>query len=390
MDEKIKKILFRDKKSEGDFEASESSTEEQQLIIHKTTTAQRCEICHKSDMFNVETGECKRCGNIPIAKIQTESNGEINQNKGLSTRLILITTTIMFVAGSLIYSLLVAGRLDQTAALFIGLPAVLAILTTFIPKQKTFTGAILKGMTFTLLLTCIFSAVVLGDGVICIFMAAPVFYAVGSIIGAILDIVSKNSRNRPEGKYKGPLPALILLPFLIMSLEGVSNGLSFSRDEIVVVEKIVPIDQLTVAKSLSMTPRFNKELPFYLKLQFPRPVRTSGSGLAFGDQRIIHFAGGEGKPGDLTLSIKESQIYNSVDTVSFVKFGVVSDKSAIAHWLAWQESVVEWQAIDSTHTKVRWTVKYQRLLDPAWYFGPWERYAVGLAAEYLIDNLTNL
>ncbi|MBK7995392.1 MAG: hypothetical protein IPK14_19035 [Blastocatellia bacterium] len=385
MDEKIKKILFRDKKVEENFEASKNSTNEQQLIIHKTTTAQRCEICHQSDMFNIETGECRRCGNIPVAKIQTQPTNEI-QPTGLSTRLVLITTTIMFVVGSLIYSLLVAGRLDQTAALFIGLPAVLAILTTFIRKQKTFTGAILKGMTFTLLLTCIFSTVVLGDGVICIVMAIPVFYAVGSVIGAILDIVTKNSKNRS----KGPLPALILLPFLIMSLEGINSNLSFSRDEIVVVEKIIPTDQLTVAKSLSMTPKFNKELPFYLKLQFPRPVRTSGSGLAFGDQRIIHFAGGEGKPGDLILSVKESQIYNSIDTVSFVKFGVVSDKSAIAHWLAWQESTIEWQSIDSTNTKVRWTIKYQRLLDPAWYFGPWERYAVGLSAEYLIDNLTNL
>ncbi|MFY9226265.1 MAG: hypothetical protein WAQ98_26545 [Blastocatellia bacterium] len=383
MDEKIKKILFRDKKAQENFEASTES--EKQLIIHKTTTAQRCEVCHQSDMFNIETGECGRCRNIPVAKIQVQSTDVPNQTQP-NNRILLISTTVMFVLGSLIYSFLVAGRLDQTAALFIGLPAILAILTTFIPKQKTFTGAILKGMTLTLLLTCIVSAVVLGDGVICIFMAAPVFYAVGSVIGAILDIVTKNSKNRS----KGPLPALILLPFLIMSLEGISSNLSFSRDEIIVVEKIVPTDQLTIAKSLSMTPKFNKELPFYLKLQFPRPVRTVGSGLAFGDQRIIHFAGGEGKPGDLTLSVKESQIYNSVDAVSFVKFGVVSDKSAIAHWLAWQESTIEWQAIDSTHTKVRWTIKYQRLLDPAWYFGPWERYAVGLSAEYLIDNLTNL
>ncbi|MBN8724895.1 MAG: hypothetical protein J0M03_18295 [Acidobacteria bacterium] len=135
MDEKIKKILFRDKKVEENFEASKNSTNEQQLIIHKTTTAQRCEICHQSDMFNIETGECRRCGNIPVAKIQTQPTNEI-QPTGLSTRLVLITTTIMFVVGSLIYSLLVAGRLDQTAALFIGLPAVLAILTTFIRKHS--------------------------------------------------------------------------------------------------------------------------------------------------------------------------------------------------------------------------------------------------------------
>jgi hypothetical protein len=36
---------------------------------------------------------------------------------------------------------------------------------------------------------------------------------------------------------------------------------------------------------------------------------------------------------------------------------------------------------------VRWTIRYRRDLDPAWYFGPWERYAVRLAGNYLIDNV---
>jgi len=34
---------------------------------------------------------------------------------------------------------------------------------------------------------------------------------------------------------------------------------------------------------------------------------------------------------------------------------------------------------------VTWTLDYERGLDPAWYFGPWERYATRLAAGYLID-----
>ena len=36
-------------------------------------------------------------------------------------------------------------------------------------------------------------------------------------------------------------------------------------------------------------------------------------------------------------------------------------------------------------TQVTWTLAYERALDPAWYFGPWERYATRLAAGYLID-----
>ena len=36
---------------------------------------------------------------------------------------------------------------------------------------------------------------------------------------------------------------------------------------------------------------------------------------------------------------------------------------------------------------MRWTLRYKRLLDPAWYFGPWERYAVKLTADYLIQTV---
>jgi hypothetical protein len=38
-------------------------------------------------------------------------------------------------------------------------------------------------------------------------------------------------------------------------------------------------------------------------------------------------------------------------------------------------------------TRVTWTLRYRRGLDPAWYFGPWERYAVRLAAAYLIESV---
>ncbi len=57
------------------------------------------------------------------------------------------------------------------------------------------------------------------------------------------------------------------------------------------------------------------------------------------------------------------------------------------HFLTWQSSEVEWHAIDAQTTRVTWSVRYRRDLDPAWYFGPMERYAVRLAAGYLIDSV---
>jgi hypothetical protein len=65
----------------------------------------------------------------------------------------------------------------------------------------------------------------------------------------------------------------------------------------------------------------------------------------------------------------------------------VSDTSKIAHWLDWRQAEVRWTAVRPNRTRVRWTVRYTRRLDPAWYFGPWERYAVRLAAGYLVENV---
>jgi hypothetical protein len=134
-----------------------------------------------------------------------------------------------------------------------------------------------------------------------------------------------------------------------------------------------------VEQALARSPQFERSLPQFLRLGFPRPVSASGSGLDPGSQRRVHFAGGEGHPGDLVATVIASE-------PGRVKMAIVSDGSHIAHWLAWTEADVTWQPLDAGHTRVRWTLSYRRLLDPAWYFGPWERLAVRQAAGYLIDT----
>ena len=59
----------------------------------------------------------------------------------------------------------------------------------------------------------------------------------------------------------------------------------------------------------------------------------------------------------------------------------------MTHFLSWQAATVEWTSIDAQTTKVTWTLQYRRGLDPAWYFGPWEKYITATAAGYLIDSV---
>jgi hypothetical protein len=280
-------------------------------------------------------------------------------------------TNVGLVAGiavaGVLYRLVVSRHLEQTALLFIGIPAILAVIVASTPRAKSVTGGIMKAITIALLL----SGPLLGEGFICIIMAAPLFYLVGAIVGVIIGSMKRRGKN-------AALSCLVLVGLLPMSSEGIHSRLSFNREETVQASRVVSASEAMVEQALSQSPRTDLPLPFYLRLGFPRAVEAHGSGLKPGDLRTIHFAGGEGPPGDLLMKVAES-------SPGHLRFVAVADKSKVSHWLDWEAAEVDWKAIDAGRTQVTWTLHYRRLLDPAWYFRPWERYAARLAADYLIQ-----
>jgi len=278
----------------------------------------------------------------------------------------LLCLILAVTAGSVIYKVIVHHRLEQTAMLFIGIPTVLAIALTLTPKARTAKGGILKGITIALML----SGPLLGEGFVCILMASPLFYLVGIVVGVAVDY---------RRRKRHATISCLLLVLVPMSMEGVTPRLSFNRSETVQVSKIVQAPAREVEGAVSQSPRLGARLPFYLRLGFPRPAEARGEGLQIGAERIIHFAGGEGRPGDLILRVSDSR-------VGYVRFDAVSDHSKVAHWLTWSSSEVRWAPLNARQTRVTWALQFQRRLDPAWYFGPWERYAAELAAGYLIET----
>jgi hypothetical protein len=301
---------------------------------------------------------------------EIESLDNPQPRRGITRQQWTLVTIILglAIAGTL-YRVFVVHRLEQTAALFIGLPAVLAIVLTLAPAAKSATGLIMKTTTIALLM----SGPILGEGFICIIMAAPLFYLVGAVIGLVVD-----RRRRKEKSLS--LHAMVLLPILLASLEGTTPTLTFPTREEVTVRKIVSGSPADVERALAQRPVYDETLPPFLRMKFPLPTSATGEGLSVGAERRIHFAGGEGKPGDLTMRV-------TARDASSVTFTAKSDTSHIAHWLTWRTSHAAWRAAGPARTEVTWTIVYDRELDPAWYFAPWERYATRLAAEYLIDNL---
>jgi hypothetical protein len=274
-------------------------------------------------------------------------------------------------AAVIAYQLLAHHRLHQSAALFIGIPTILCIVLAFTPPTKTVTGMIVKALTIGLLL----SGPLFQEGFVCILMAAPLFYLVGIIIGTVMDHQrSKNSGSRVH------VNVAIVVPFVLMSLEGTRPTLTIHDEETVVASKVIDNPPDAFGSRLAASPDFGAKVPAFLGIGFPTPQSSRGTGLEPGDGRVIHFSGGEGRPpGDVTLTVDESR-------EGFARFRCLSDTSHVTHWLAWQGSIVEWHEVAPGRTQVTWSLQYRRLLSPWWYFGPLERYAARLAAGYLIDT----
>ncbi|MGH2756863.1 MAG: hypothetical protein ACRDI3_03650 [Actinomycetota bacterium] len=317
-----------------------------------------------------------------------EGDDKEREPSSAAARWAIITITLALATGGLIYRLTQDNYLHQSAAFFIGVPAVLAITLALTPKAKSATGMIVKGLTLALLL----SGVVFFEGVICILMAAPLFYLVGILIGIPID------RARRKRQSEGRIYSIVGIGLLLLSVEGVTPMTSFSQHEVVTVTRTVDASAREVHAALAATPTFDASLPFYLRLGFPRPVAAYGSGLDVGDRRTIVFGkespmepiGESHQHHDNSLSaddggMLELEIVRSTDGV--VVFKPVTDRTAFTHWISWGRSVIRWRTVDADSTEVTWTLHFKRRLSPSWYFGPWERYAAEKAVGYLIETV---
>lgn len=300
---------------------------------------------------------------LVFAHTPPEESGASIRKRKLNLIAIILAVAVV----SLLLRLVYQTHNEINALMFVGIPTALAVLLALTPPARTPVGMAARGVTIGLLI----SAILFGEGVICVLMAAPIAYIIAISVAVAV------SRARPKGPA---VMCLAILPFMVMSLEGVTETLSFPREQTVEVRRLVTARSGEVEAMLAAPVRFQTRLPVYLRMGFPRPVMTRGAGLELGAERVVHFAGGEGHPGDLVLRVEEHE-------ANRVVFRAVEDHSKIAHWLAWRKAEVRWRTMDANHTEVTWVLSYRRGLDPAWYFVPWERYGTRLAAGYLIDNL---
>jgi hypothetical protein len=287
---------------------------------------------------------------------------------------LFLLVLVIGIAG-MAYEFLHHKNLQDSAALYVGLPFLLALGFSLTPKAKSAVGATMKGITIALLLT----APIFQEGYICILFASPIFYLVGLLIAWSIDRAEKDRNTK--NKLQAAFIATVLAP---MSTEGTTDLTSFPRDHEIVVTKTVAASIADVRNALAQTPELGTHKPFFLRI-FPYPVAMQGNGLHVGDTRRATFVAYKHIfwnriEGDEVFTVTEA-------TDRKVKFELTSDNSYVGHYVDWKSSEVELAPVDAQHTQVTWRLSFHRKYDPYWYFGTLQKYAVSLVAEELIDHV---
>ncbi|CAJ1497428.1 hypothetical protein MU0083_001669 [[Mycobacterium] kokjensenii] len=289
---------------------------------------------------------------------------------------------VAFMVGLVLVKLIKGAGLGQTSAFYIGIPTVLAVVLTLSAPSGRAIGMTVKAITILLLL----AIPVLGEGFVCVFIAAPLFYAVGILVAWVVQRVRNGG---------GGVARIAVLPVLALafSVEGVVPMFTFAGDNTVSASRTLQATPAEVAAALSRPLRFVDVAPTgLLAAGFPRPTSDSGGGLKVGDRRDITFTGAHHRPPVMAAhhwgeASSHLQFEVTRRGENAVRLAAVSDHTPLATWLAWRSADISWRPVDAGHTEVTWSLHYTRRLAPAWYFSPIERVVAGQAAGYLLSTL---
>jgi hypothetical protein len=266
-----------------------------------------------------------------------------------------------------------ATGLEQTSLFYVGIPALIAVSVVLTARPRHPVGVALATTTVGLAL----AGPLLDEGIVCLVVAAPLFYGVAALVG----LAVQQARGRRH---------LVLAPvLLLLVLEGIGDVTPVPRDDAVTTTEVVDVSPAAFADALADEPRFDEPDASLLRaIPFPIPVGASGAGLEVGDERQVAFAprhslgiGARPTERGMRLRVVESAVHGAGGEVVFE---IVED-STLARWMDLRTARVTWRAVGDG-TEVRWELGYRRTFDPSWYFGPVQHHVTGLAAGYLIDT----
>lgn len=292
------------------------------------------------------------------------------------SRSMVILLTVAMV--SILIHFLLRSKIYGSALLYVGIPFLVSIiLIAFTNKVEnpTWKQKFINHIRDAFIIMMA-SSVILFEGFVCVVMFMPIYFSIVLLVFIIAAI---------NHTYKSKIN-MHILPILVIaiSLEGTHPSLSFDRYNEASSTRIVNSSIEEIKSNLIKPVKLEDDRAWFLDL-FPMPYQLDNNSLETNSIHTIYYRYHRWfitntHEGETLLRIAEVND-NSIKT-EFIK-----DTSYISHYMKLRSTEIKLNPVDSNNTEVTLTIKYDRLLDPVWYFGPLQEYAIEKTADYIISKM---
>jgi hypothetical protein len=239
-------------------------------------------------------------------------------------------------------------------------------------------------MKVTTILLCVV-APILGEGMVCLIMAAPILYAVAAL-GYMLAVALERWFGPPGGR--GGAIGILILPFLLAELTAgpaPSSYAALRNGETLTVtdERFVAASPERAWRALRQGELISREAPLFLRLGFPFPTRLER--LPDGETRLT-FDGGSAPWGGANVIVSRRVTEERRRRLSFF---ILEDGTRISRWLTFLQTRFE-VAPCPGGCRVRQTTVFRRRLQPGIYWRPVQRFAVSQMHGYALSRVERL
>ena len=287
---------------------------------------------------------------------------------------------IVFIIGvaSLAIRQLYDRNFIDNAFLYVAIPFIISFLLFHFARKgnRGFGGHVLDATIIMLA-----SSAFLFEGFICVLFFYPIYILFVSISYASSSASEKRKENGEGSHLKSSFVPLIVA---VMALEGTAPSTSFERKNTVTRSFIIDADVKTIQNNMAEPFELPKERPWFISV-FPIPVATRAGSLEQGDIHEMDFVYKRW----FFTNIKSGQIALRIDTVNDqrIETTLIKNTSYLSTYLNIKGSEIDFIPLKDGRTRVDLTMRYERLLDPAWYFGPLQKYASIQMCDYFVENV---
>lgn len=284
---------------------------------------------------------------------------------------------------TLITRLALDSRFATTSFFYCLIPYLIGvILYIFVPQPQGWSKP--KRIGRHLLATIIVmlaSSALLFEGFICVIMAAPIYILFALLAFALMPDKADPDRLKQSDVFRA---SFVPLAVIVLSVEGLTETTSFPREEVITRTHILNLTPEQIHSNLARPIHLEEGRSAFLSL-FPLPERIDAPSFRQGQIHKAFFT--YRRWGFTNVHRGETHLHMKTVKPLLIETEVTKDTSYFSHYLTIHGTTIEMAPQTEGTTRVSLTIRYRRELDPAWYFGPLQRRAIGESADYLLKNI---